>query len=175
MIKNLLLCRNIQRMSGRFIHRSYDLTQHQWLVGMLFRHFALLDDVSHDINVWDIVLKHDIVETATMCDLIWPVKNLNEKTKEAWEVIEDEVLQINPQLERYSDKAMKEGMTSRQFALFKACDYLELLVFCKEEQAFGNQTKEIVEVIYNCECLIKKYCQEFNFVNLQKFVENYEL
>lgn len=164
-------CRNIHRMSMMFTLRPYNLLEHQYIVGMLFRKFASEEDVSYDINVWDIVLNHDILEVVTT-DLPWPIKNFNSKTKESWEVIENEILESNFQLQKYSDENIKSNLNPRQFALFKACDTLDLFIFCKEEQELGNNSKDIKEVISNCFKIMDSL--KFKFPKIIKFMSEYE-
>lgn len=167
-IKYYQKCRNIQRLNGVYTQRDYNLMEHQWMVGVLFRQFASLEDVSYDINVWDIILKHDLVETITM-DLPWPVKNFNNETKEAWETIEKEIGKEHFQFEQYSDESIKSNLNPRQFALFKACDTLDLLIFVKEEIEFGNDSKEMLEVERNCLKILGSL--EFKFPKIYKFIQ----
>jgi len=142
--------------------------EHQYMTGMLFRHFASLEDIAYDINVWDMILKHDILEVVTS-DLPYPVKHFNEKTEQAWEVIEKEVVPKYVSLSRYTDESIAIVLNSQQMKLFKAMDLLDLWIFCKEEQALGNNTSEIKIVIRNCEdMLIGK------FGTVDKFMEDYE-
>ena len=167
-IKYYRKCKNIERLQGAFKHRTYNLMEHQWGVAMLFRHFASVEDIAYDINVLDMVLHHDILEVETT-DLLYPIKNLNNKTKEAWGVIEGEVIKNHFQLDRYSDKNIKETLTESQFNLFKVCDLLDLWIFAKEEQAIGNSSISIYEVIQNCEQLILG-----KYKMVDKFIKGYE-
>lgn len=148
-IKYYQKLRNINRLSMMFTFRNYNLMEHQYMVAMLFRKFASLEDVAYDINVLDLVLHHDIVETVTS-DLPWPVKNFSMETKAAWEVIEDKITDHHFQLEKYSDHNLKMGMTKRQYDLFKVCDVLDLLIFVREERKLGNNSEDIIEVEDNC-------------------------
>lgn len=172
MINYFLNCRKVDRLGLVYHHRRYDLMQHQWMVGMLFRYFASLEDVSYDINVWEIVLKHDMLESVSM-DLPYPVKTLNKRTEQAWSLIEKEIVFENSKLSRYSDKNIKEGMTDRQFALFKVCDYLDLFLFIKEEMSYGNNCKEIIEVEQNCFNIFDSIFEKFSFPKIKKFITEY--
>ena len=145
--------RNIERLSGHYKHRQYNLMEHSYMVAVLFSHFAVLEDVSYDIKTIDNILHHDILETVTG-DLVSPVKYASEITAECWETIESELLKIHFQLDKYSDSKFKESFNELQHQLFKSCDYLDLWIFCKEEVELGNHTKGILEVIKNCERLI---------------------
>jgi len=154
-------------MSGSIKHRSYNLLEHQFMVAVLFRMFAAKEDVAYNMQVFDLVLNHDNLEAITG-DLVYPVKNASGKTRLAWEIIEKEIVAIHPKLERYSDENIKEGMTELQRKLFKACDYLDLWIFLKEEVALGNSSKDILGMISNCERLIPK-----DFKSVNKFMETY--
>lgn len=170
-IQYYLKCRNVERLSQVYIHRNYNLMSHQWMTGMLFRHFASLEDVPYDINVWDIVLNHDILETIST-DLPWPIKNFSDKTKDAWSVIENELINKHFQLLKYSDENIKKSLNARQFALFKMCDILDLWLFVKEEISIGNNSKQIKEVEENCYKIFDSI--EFKFHNIIKFIESYD-
>ena len=148
-IQYYLKCRNVERLSQVYIHQSYNLMSHQWMTGMLFKHFASLEDVPYDINAWDIVLKHDLLETIST-DLPWPIKNFNDKTKDSWGIIENELISKHFQLEKYSDENIKKSLNERQYALFKVVDVLDLWIFVKEEISIGNNSKQIKEVEENC-------------------------
>lgn len=156
-IDYLLQMKQIQRLPNVPHHRSYNILEHGFVVGMLYRWFASACDVAYDIEVWDKVLMHDYMETFTG-DLNFVVKNLNEKTSSAWASIEHEVCESDAVLGRYSDAAIKESMTAEQYTLFKICDYLELWIFCMQEDALGNKTKGNLNVIANCRELIDKLC-----------------
>jgi 5'-deoxynucleotidase YfbR-like HD superfamily hydrolase len=148
-IKHYQRMRNIDRISGAPKNRRYDLMQHSYMTTMLFMKFAKLEGIAIDMVVLDCVLHHDILEVLTG-DLIWPVKNFSKKTKDCWEEIENEIVATNSEFKQYSDVEMKNTMTKIQHDLFKACDVLDLYIFCMEEQSIGNHSKEIMEVIYNC-------------------------
>jgi len=167
MIEYLSKCKNIQRLSQTFHFRNYDLMSHQYMVGMLFKHFAELEDIQFTINEWDIVLKHDIVEVETM-DLSHVVKNFSEKTKKSWEIIESEITKSHIELEKYSDENIKKSLNKVQFDLFKACDILDLLMFVVEEISLGNRTKSIKQVEKNCLSLIGK--NDTQFISINNFI-----
>lgn len=156
-IDYLLQMKQIQRLPNVPHHRSYNILEHGFVVGMLFRWFASACDVPYDINVWDKVLMHDYLEAFTG-DLNFVVKNLSEKTSSAWATIEKEVCDRDTVLNHYSDEAIKSAMTEEQHTLFKACDYLDLWIFCKQEEALGNTTTGNMAVIDNCKRLIYNLC-----------------
>lgn len=151
----------IERLSGTFKHRSYNLLEHSYMVAVLFKHFASKENVAYDINVLDIILHHDIVEVETM-DLIYTVKNNSEVTKDCWEKIENDILKKHKSIERYSDPNIKRNLTLLQHSLFKACDILDLWIFLKEEVSIGNKSKNVLEIIKRCEEIITKDFRSIN-------------
>jgi len=159
--------KSVDRMSGTMKHRPYNILEHQFMVAVLFRMFASKEDVAYDMQVFDLVLNHDFLESISG-DIVQPTKNASNKTKLAWEIIERELVAIHPKLERYSDENIKGRMTELQRKLFKACDYLDLWIFLKEEAALGNSSKDILDMISNCERLIPK-----DFKSVNKFMETY--
>ena len=167
-IKYYRKLKNIERLSGTFKHRSYNLLEHQYMVAVLFRHFASKDNVPYDINVLDLVMHHDILEVETG-DLIHTVKSLNDVTKDSWNKIEEEILKEHFQLGKYSDEALKSGMSTLQHKLFKACDVLDLWIFSKEEVSIGNKNKNLIDVIGRCEKLIPR-----DFHSINKFMADYD-
>jgi 5'-deoxynucleotidase YfbR-like HD superfamily hydrolase len=167
-IKYYRKMKNIERLSGTFKFRPYNLLEHSYMVLVLFRHFASKEDVSYDMNTLDFVIHHDGLESIST-DLIWPVKNFSKITKDCWKKIEEEIVKKHHQLERYSDHNIKENLTPIQYSLFKACDMLDLWIFLKEEWAIGNHSKKIEEALENCVNLVPK-----EFKHIQKFMEEYE-
>lgn len=163
--------KNVQRLGMIHVNRSYNLLEHCYMTAMLFKHFASLEDVPYDMDVFDIILHHDVVEVETT-DLPHPIKNFSPKVKEAWEEIENEVTKRHHQLNRYSDKNIKLGLTQRQFDLFKVCDTIDLLIFVREEIAIGNRTKDILEVEKNCLSILDNI--QTYFPHAVKFVQEYE-
>lgn len=163
-IKYYCKMRNIQRLSMMFTHRPYNLLEHQYLTTVLFRHFASLEDVPYDMNVLDLVMNHDCVESETS-DLPWDIKNFSEETKKCWNIIEKEVCKKHFQLNRYSDENLKSGMTKLQHDLFKAVDTLDLMIFVSEEINLGNNTVAIRNVLHNCYEILNKIESQFPHVN----------
>lgn len=159
-IKHLLDMKNIQRFSHTPHLQGYNLLEHGFVVGFLFRWIASEEDVPYDITVWEKVLLHDIVETVTG-DLCYLVKNFNNTTADAWDVIEKEVVKSDTTLAAYTDAALKNSMTERQFRLFKVCDYLDLFLFCHKEIQMGNASKGVMATMDNCERIIRTITTDF--------------
>lgn len=157
----------VDRLTRHSKHRSYNLLEHSYMVAVLFRKFAAKEDIAYDMQVFDFVLHHDIVEVVSS-DLPYDVKNLTAATKKAWGSIEDEVVSAHHQLSRYSDDEIKSAMSQIQYALFKACDLLDLWLFLKEEEAMGNKTKTIYQMIDKCETLLRG-----KFISIDKFIDSY--
>jgi 5'-deoxynucleotidase YfbR-like HD superfamily hydrolase len=145
--------KNVNRLGTESKLRNYNLLEHSYMVVALFRHFASKEDVAYDLTTIDYIMHHDILEVISS-DLPYTVKNLNEATIAAWEVIEKEVMKQHPQLQRYSDDNILRNMTAGQHLLFKACDLLDLWIFLKEEEALGNRTPECFNIIKTCERLV---------------------
>lgn len=170
----LLGMKDIQRLPNTPHHRGYNLLEHGLVVGMLFRWFASEEDVAYDINAFDKVLLHDYVESVTG-DLNACVKNFNDNTARAWDTIEWEICHGDTKLFPYSDESIKGAMTELQYKLFKACDYLDLWIFCRNEQALGNTSFKLMECIKNCEELLSRYSNNWElFKSIQKFMQQYE-
>lgn len=166
-ISYILMMKDIERMNGRFKLRQYNLMEHSYGVTALFFEFAQREGINIDLQDVKFVLNHDILEVVTT-DLVWPVKNHSEKTKEAWEVIENEVLLANPDLEPYCDKAAHQLLGSLKHKLFKVCDLLDLWLFCQREKECGNNSVEIREIILNCENMLNG-----KFSTVTKYMEDY--
>jgi len=152
--------KNIDRLSMMFKNRPYNLLEHSYMVTVLFRRFASIEDVPYDMNVLDIVMNHDAVESVTT-DLPWDIKNFSDKTKSAWSEIEKELISVHFQLEKYSDDNIKNSLNKRQHDLFKTCDVLDLLIFVKEEIDIGNNSDYIKKVYSNCLILLENIDSQF--------------
>lgn len=179
-INILLGMKNVQRLPNTPHHRGYNLLEHGFVVGMLFRWFASQEDVAYDITVWDKVLMHDYVESVTG-DLNLLVKAHSPLTAECWAKIEKDICSSNTALAPYTDAEIKASMTDIQYRLFKCCDYLDLWIFCVQERAMGNYYPSILECIDNCRKLINKYsndCKDFksiiNFMNAYEYRMEFE-
>lgn len=149
-IDHFLKMKNVERMQGTFKLRPYNLMEHSYAVTALFIEMSKREGI--EITVQDItdVISHDLLETQTG-DLIWSVKHFSDKTLQAWDVIEDEILDEFPEL-KYTDNLQLDSVKHR---LFKACDNLDLWIFCMQEQEFGNDSRAIRDIISNCEMLIE--------------------
>jgi 5'-deoxynucleotidase YfbR-like HD superfamily hydrolase len=168
---------NIQRLTGTKKHRSYNLAEHSYYVGILFHYFAKEEGISvTDSNTLMAVLLHDYMEVFTV-DLPYHVKNLTEKTKQLWADLEKEVF-----LERASKKSdlvitdyqlEHDLLTVDQFKLFKACDLLELWIFLVEEYEIGNQSIEILRIMEKCEEILQNPSSEFYYESIKEFMNEY--
>ena len=159
-------------MAGTTKIKDYDLMQHQYMTANLFAILCKLENVEYNLEVFQAVLNHDLMETATRCDLPWPVKRLNDETSKAWDLIEEEVAKSNPHLSDYTDENFKLKMTEEQRAICKIADYLDLYYYVVREAELGNKTKEITEVIDNCEYLMPDICNKFGFSKTLEFIRS---
>lgn len=158
----------IDRLAGKFKLRKYDLAQHSYFTGILFTHFAKLEGIEYSTEVLEIVLSHDLMEVQT-ADLPYPIKNLNEVTKECWASIESEAAKAFPEFQKFSDDNIKKLLTPQQFSLFKSCDYVELFLFIHEEILLGNVTPEMIEIYERCTNLIDHQFKSVNEFVLEKY------
>lgn len=149
MIDNYRKMLTIDRLAGKFKLRKYDLAQHCYYTGILFMHFANLENIEYSKETIEIVFAHDLMEVATT-DLPWNCKNLNETTKECWATIENEAAKAFPDFQRFSDDNIKNSLSKEQFTLFKVMDYLELFLFIHEEILLGNTTWEMIDIYERC-------------------------
>ena len=157
---------NFQRLAGTRKIRSYNLAEHSYFVGLMFQDFANSFGIEYTIETLDVVFRHDFMEVFTT-DLPYPVKNQNDKTKTAWNIIEEQAMHSLPAigiLGLYTDKDMKTYLNPEQLCLLKWCDMLELVLFCLEERAMGNNGGDISNVLENCE----------NALNSEYFINSYE-
>lgn len=141
---------SVQRLSGTSKLRSYNLAEHSFGVVSLFLTICEEENIRVTSEVIKFVLFHDLAETVTG-DLLYPVKNLNGDTQEAWSIIESEVLRKYPLVSMYTDSNIAEQLDENQLAAFKAADMLELLLFCYEEVSLGNRNPDLLNVIFTCE------------------------
>jgi len=167
-IKYFRAMKNVDRLSRHLKHRSYNLLEHCYMVGILFMGLANKEGIEFGVKELDIIFKHDILESITS-DLPWDIKNYSTETKEAWNIIEKAICDSDDQFEKYSDESIKNSLNKAQYELFKVCDYLDLWIFCKEEQTLGNTSESMQTVISNCEKLITG-----KFFWVDKFISNYE-
>lgn len=157
---------NFQRLAGTRKIRSYNLAEHSYFVGLMFQDFADTFGIEYTTSTLGVVFRHDFMEVFTT-DLPYQVKNLNDITKSAWGTIEDQATRSHQAigvLGLYTDEEIKEFLNAEQLCLLKWCDMLELVLFCLEERAMGNNGRDISNVLENCE----------NILNSDYFLKSYE-
>ncbi|HQL66929.1 MAG TPA: HD domain-containing protein [Caldisericia bacterium] len=155
-ISDYLRMFHVERLSGVFHIRKYDLVHHSFLVGILFERFAKKEGIEISAQALSSVLHHDVFETVTG-DLSYVVKNYSRTTKKSWEKIEDEMLKRESRFSDCTDEHMKSVLSPLQFTLFKSCDLFELWIFIVNEYLFGNHHNDIVEIMKRCEEIIEGY------------------
>lgn len=163
---------NIERLAGTMKHRSYNLAEHSFYVMQLFSMIAEAEMIPYDKRDLILASRHDLLESITG-DLLYPVKNLNGVTKESWEIIESEVIKKYPILEPYSDYNLKNGFSNDELhKVMKSADVLDLWLFCKEEKAMGNVSKNLLRVTGICENML---INEYYYQSVEKFMREYEV
>lgn len=153
-IKQYRKLKNVNRLSRHSLLRPYSLMEHSYMVAVLFKKFAALEDVPYTMAEFDLVLHHDILEVVSG-DIPHDVKNLNSRTQDACETIDFEIAQNHPELRPYTDYQIREQLTDGQYKLLKCCDLLDLWIFIKEEQRMGNRDVELDRVRSKCVELIQ--------------------
>lgn len=154
------------RLSSVPTIRPYVLALHCFYTGILFEIHAEKENIPITMEQLRFVYRHDIAEVVTG-DVLLPVKIHSPGTKTRWETIEAEVLEKYPALDHYSDQFAEHSFPPLQFKLFKACDLLELFIFCMEERRMGNGQRGMNSVIKNCVNLLP----EFGFDSVTDYVK----
>ena len=153
----------VDRLSLVAKHRKYSLTEHCFNVAMLFQKFCSQMGIQCSLDDINVILLHDILETITS-DLPYPVKNLSDKTKTAWKIIEEEVADgyvmatSDDSMYWFLDNSIKKVLGEEKHKLFKICDLYELFEFVSEEIEMGNKTKDMVEIQQRCIDIIDNIC-----------------
>lgn len=141
--------RHVQRLAGTIILKTYSLAEHCYYTGLLYMLIAKEDNVDIKITDIDKVFHHDILEVETG-DLLYPAKHATKSCESWWDNIENTIINLRvPFLARYMDD---QGWSSETaLRLFKACDMLELYLFCLDEHRIGNSDPTLLRVIENIE------------------------
>ena len=149
--------KNMHRLSGLFTIQKYDTATHCYYTGILFEEIAAMEKMEVTAYEIQFVYRHDVFESVTG-DLLLPAKTHSKKVSLCWNEIES--LIVNERygyLRSWTDGEAAKRFSSQAWRLFKACDLLELLLFCYEEIRLGNGTLGIARVIRNCRLLIESY------------------
>lgn len=168
-IEYLRRLKYVNRLSRVPTLRTYNVLEHGFMTLALFDRFASLEDVSYNIQDFKLVLYHDLLESISG-DMPYDIKRMNGITEHSWNVIETEVVKAHPQLNRYTDKQIKDKMNPRAHELFKTCDLLDLWIFIREEQELGNQSSELARIRDKCYTIIR----EGNFKEINRFMDTYK-
>lgn len=161
--------KTVERLAGTLKIKNYSLVDHSYFVALLFQAFAEIEKIEYSVQDFTYILRHDLLESLTS-DLIFPVKNFSQETKNAWRKIEQEIWEKEKDSHNclFTDKQLKELLPPFVYSLFKDCDLLELLLFCYEEMQLGNRSKNI---LYIAETLIE-FLEKSNFSSIRSFIEN---
>jgi 5'-deoxynucleotidase YfbR-like HD superfamily hydrolase len=136
----------VQRLSGRPKHRSYSIVEHGFFVAKIFKKLCDSNNLEITADELEAVMEHDALEMKTG-DLLYPVKNLNDKTKACWDSIENAIVEDDPRFLKFTDKHLEELLGEIKFRLFKKADLIELAMFCKEEINMGNRNKDMFKIL----------------------------
>lgn len=155
-----------QRLNGMKTIRPYTTASHCYYTAILFQEIALREAIPIHNNEIRFVLQHDVFETITG-DVLLPVKIHSANTKRKWEEIETEIAEAYPDLVGFTDEDAKATFSVSSWNLFKACDLLELYIFCKDEITLGNRSSGILAVLQNC----RKLLPEFDIRTISRYVD----
>lgn len=125
--------RDVKRLAGFYTSRAYYDAEHCYYTGLLFMRIAEMYALPVTLAQANWVLCHDALESLTG-DLLSPAKNTSKKTKEAWGIIENEVVASNAEVAEYTDERGREILGPQLWELFKVCDAAELVLCCLEEE-----------------------------------------
>lgn len=149
---------DVQRMNGNPMLMEYRLPKHGYFVLSIAIDLARILGVKFSMEEVDVILRHDFAETVTS-DLPYPLKNLSEETKAAWDVIEKAAMENSKyqSFRKYSDEEIHAVLgTGLKWWIFKFADMLELAISCAEEVEMGNKSLQVNRVQIKCaECLLK--------------------
>ena len=159
---------NIERLSSSPKIQRYPLSVHSYFVACMFEDFARQEGITYSTDDMYYVMRHDFMEIFS-ADLIYPVKNLNEATQKAWDLIEHEVKKKHEAslVSLCTDEELKEKLSDSVYTLMRVCDTLELVLFCREEVLLGNVNEYIYAIINTC----KKDLLSCPFPSVREFVE----
>lgn len=146
--------KDVNRCSGTRLSRPYTLDSHGAFVADLYYLFATRTGFEPTAKQLFYILNHDIMETETG-DLLYPAKNLNPKVADAWDSIEAAIAETDETL--ITDVELSEKFTENEYALFKACDMLELWITCVEEARMGNNTLALRQIIATAQKILDRY------------------
>lgn len=160
----------IERLAGRNVLRSYNVSEHSFFVSYLFKTMADKEGIEVTSDDMLLVLLHDFTEVITG-DLVNLAKSLNEKTKEAWNTIEHELAEHHTAFRPFTEERIKESLGPQKAALLRDCDLLELWSFIVEDIfEFGNRSPNITSVKEDLEPII----WGSQFQSVKKFLTEYQ-
>lgn len=108
--------------------RPYSVAEHSWNIWMLIHQ---LDPSVLDIHLTQYIMFHDVAEH-WVGDVPAPVKWMNPAMGHEYALMESEIAHKLTNFHR-------EELSEYQHELFKFCDMLDLLLFCREEEWRGNR------------------------------------
>ena len=164
--KALRKLRDCERLSGVRKIQQYTTAEHCYYTGLLFEQVAWIENISISVEEMQWVFRHDVLETVTG-DVLYPAKNYNDTTVNLWKRIETELLSGDySYLSEYSDSYAEMWFGRDAWDLFKACDLLELYLFCMDEIEIGSNEETIIRIIKNCETIL----HDCKFESVKKWI-----
>lgn len=130
--------RNIRRFNMQPTIKPQGLCGHGYGVGCIFFLLCKEFDIEVSADLLFLVMNHDFVEAYTG-DLNKLVKDKNEATQKAWDILESE--SVPPNLRGFTDKVIEaklEAHGPNTLKIFKLADCMEAGLYCMEEIKLGN-------------------------------------
>lgn len=135
-IKQYRITHNVKRFSMESVIAPQNIASHGYGVGSLFFLLCRAKGVECTAEELFGAMNHDFVETYTG-DLNKKIKDMNTDTKEAWDTIEGSIVPIHAF--SLTDKNLKNRVFREEvYPLLLMADYLEALLYCREEEGKGN-------------------------------------
>lgn len=128
--------RNIKRFHMESVLSQQNLADHGHGVASLF--YIICKELNIKINSEDLflVMQHDFAETYTG-DINKAVKEINEATSSAWNIIEEEAVPTNTI--KFLDEKIKEQLNEGQNFAFQLADEFDAMLYCFGEYRKGNK------------------------------------
>lgn len=135
-LKQYNVLKNIKRFHMECVIQPQNLCDHGYNVATVF--YIMCKELKIEVTAEEMfaVMNHDFAETFTG-DLNRVVKERNETTAEAWDIIEQHNLPSH--LHGYTDQGLKRILDPGKMFLFKFADCVDAYLYCKTEVNKGNR------------------------------------
>ena len=124
----------VDRLHTMHKTRPYSVAEHSWNIWMLIHQ---LDPSVLDMGLTQHIMFHDVAEH-WVGDLPAPMKWYRPVLNHECELVEIEII-------HKLENLCTNDLTKYQLELFKFCDMMELLLFCREEEWRGNRELQVVQ------------------------------